>query len=62
MTDHHVPCKIEDEFVEAAGKEGEVSLVLGPRGLVHPQHSVGVDRGVDVLETELVGRQLKQNQ
>lgn len=62
MTDRHVPCKIEDEFVEAAGEKGEVSLVLGPRGLVHPQHSVCVDRGINILETELVGWKLKQTQ
>lgn len=48
--------------MEAAGEEGEVSLILGSRGLVHPQHSVGVDWGVNVLEAELVCRQLKQTQ
>lgn len=62
MIDCHVPCKIEDEFVEAAGEKCEVSLVLWPRGLVHPQHSVCVDRGVNILETELVGWKLKQTQ
>ena len=58
LSDPHLPCEIEDEFVETACQEGQVPLVLWPRGFVHPQNSISMDRWVDILETELIGWQL----
>ena len=60
MTVPHLPCEIEDEFVETPRQEGEVPFVLWPRGFVHPQNSISMDRWVDILETELIGWQLKK--
>ena len=45
--------------METPRQEGEVPFVLWPRGFVHPQNSISMDRWVDILETELIGRQLK---